>query len=99
MLEATSAERARSKEDAAFIHTSFNVGDAAEDLHADSLILRAHLRSAAAEAQAAWRARMAEARPRGVVISAGGVGPLGNAFATLHALRHHLHCDLPFAVM
>ena len=38
------------------------------------------------------QARLAGQRQRGIVMSAGGVVPMTNAFVTLHVLRHHLNC-------
>ncbi len=46
-----------------------------------------------------WRSRLAAARPRGIVVCAGGDRALANAFAALHVLRRALNCSLPVAVM
>ncbi len=45
------------------------------------------------------QAKLAAQRQRGIVMSAGGVLPLTNAFVTLHVLRNHLNCTLPVAIM
>ena len=64
--------------------------------------MRTYLAAHAAQLRAAWEARLAGSRQRGIVLSAGG-GPgsvsLANAFVTLHVLRAHLASTLPAAVM
>ena len=68
-------------------------------LYSQSLVLRAYLQRHAARLEGAWRARGAGQMRRGVVVAAGREQTLGNAFAALHVLRHHLQSGLPFAIM
>lgn len=49
--------------------------------------------------QAAWQGRVGSQWQRGIVMSAGGLPTLTNAFITLRVLRAHLNCTLPAAIM
>lgn len=47
---------------------------------------------------AAWNASLAGLPERGILVAAGYIGSLVNAWVNLYVLRHHLNCTLPIAV-
>ena len=94
------AERLRAEGDAARQAATEARGELFDDMVAVMEENRGKLKAALAAPAlaAAWDAGLGGLPERGIVVAAGYIGSLVNAWVNLYVLRHHLNCTLPIAV-